>query len=64
MNGRALIEAFNIMGFSEKEQSSILRTVAAVLHLGNITVVKESRAMVKPDLPPMLVPRLKKVCRL
>src|SRR3984885_818394 len=35
----SLIEAFNIMGFSEKEQASILRTVAAVLHLGNIMVM-------------------------
>ncbi len=39
----ALIEAFHIMGFTDKEQSSILRTVAAVLHLGNIRAVKESR---------------------
>ena len=30
------------MGFSEKEQSSILRTIATVLHLGNIGVIKES----------------------
>lgn len=39
----SLLEAFGVMGFSDKDQSSILRTVAAVLHLGNITVVKESR---------------------
>jgi myosin protein heavy chain len=38
-----LIEAFHIMGFSEQEQSTILKTVAAVLHLGNIRAVKESR---------------------
>lgn len=38
----SLIEAFHIVGFSEKEQVSILRTVAAILHLGNITVAKES----------------------
>ncbi|KAL6711587.1 class II myosin [Coniothyrium glycines] len=38
-----LIEAFHIMGFTTKEQSSILKTVAAVLHLGNIRAMKESR---------------------
>jgi myosin protein heavy chain len=38
----SLIEAFHVMGFSEKEQSSILKTVAIVLHLGNISVMKES----------------------
>jgi myosin protein heavy chain len=39
----ALIEAFHIMGFNDKDQTSILRTVAAVLHLGNIRAMKESR---------------------
>jgi myosin heavy chain 9/10/11/14 len=38
----SLIEAFHVMGFSDKEQSSILKTVAIVLHLGNISVMKES----------------------
>ncbi|KAI4949284.1 hypothetical protein J4E91_005022 [Alternaria rosae] len=38
-----LIEAFHVMGFTDKEQSAILKTVAAVLHLGNIRAVKESR---------------------
>lgn len=40
----SLMEAFNVMNFSDKEQSSILRTVAAVLHLGNIAVMNESRS--------------------
>ncbi|QIW94525.1 hypothetical protein AMS68_000043 [Peltaster fructicola] len=39
---KSLIEAFHIMNFSEAEQSAILSTVAAILHLGNITVAKES----------------------
>jgi myosin protein heavy chain len=39
----ALIEAFHIMGFTDKDQASILRTVAAVLHLGNMRAMKESR---------------------
>lgn len=38
----SLIEAFHVMNFSEGDQMSILRTIAAVLHLGNVTVVKES----------------------
>ena len=38
----SLLEAFHIMNFSEEDQMCILRTVAAVLHLGNITIVKES----------------------
>ncbi|KAF4124511.1 homoserine O-acetyltransferase/O-succinyltransferase [Geosmithia morbida] len=40
----SLMEAFAVMGFDSQEQSSILRTIAAVLHLGNVTVVKESRS--------------------
>ncbi|KAF3480115.1 uncharacterized protein GIQ15_05462 [Arthroderma uncinatum] len=38
----SLIEAFDTMKFGEDDQLAILRTVAAVLHLGNITVGKES----------------------
>jgi myosin protein heavy chain len=60
----SLIEAFNIMGFSEKEQVSILRTVAAVLHLGNITVMKESRAADQARLAQDARPEAEKVCKL
>ncbi|TAQ89190.1 hypothetical protein B7494_g2481 [Chlorociboria aeruginascens] len=60
----SLIEAFNIMGFSEKEQVSILRTVSAVLHLGNITVVKESRAADQARLAPDAHIHAEKVCKL
>ncbi|GAB7345865.1 hypothetical protein MBLNU457_4114t1 [Dothideomycetes sp. NU457] len=38
----SLIEAFHVMGFSENDQKTIIQTVAAILHLGNITVAKES----------------------
>lgn len=38
----SLLEAFHVMNFSEEDQMCILRTVAAVLHLGNITIMKES----------------------
>jgi myosin protein heavy chain len=60
----SLIEAFDIMGFSENEQVSILRTVAAVLHLGNITVVKESRAADQARLAPNARAQAEKVCKL
>lgn len=60
----SLIEALNVMGFSEQEQMSILRTVAAVLHLGNITVVKESRAADQARLAPDARAQAEKVCRL
>jgi myosin heavy chain 9/10/11/14 len=61
---QSLIEAFNIMGFSEKEQASILRTVAAVLHLGNITVMRESRGADQAQLTPDAHADAEKVCRL
>lgn len=60
----SLIEAFNIMGFSEQEQVSILRTVAAVLHLGNIAVMKESRGADQARLAPDARAHAEKVCRL
>ena len=61
---QSLIEAFTIMGFSEKEQISILRTVAAVLHLGNITVMRESRGADQARLTPDAHAHAEKVCRL
>jgi myosin protein heavy chain len=60
----ALIEAFCIMGFSEKDQASILRTIAAVLHLGNIKVIKESRRADQAALEPDAIAQAHKVCRL
>jgi myosin protein heavy chain len=60
----SLIEAFNIMGFADKEQLSILKTVAAVLHLGNITVIKESRGADQAQLAPDAREEAEKVCRL
>jgi myosin protein heavy chain len=59
-----LIEAFNIMGFSEQEQVSILRTIAAVLHLGNITVMKESRGTDQARLDQNARLQAEKVCNL
>ncbi|KAL2158334.1 hypothetical protein VTH06DRAFT_4382 [Thermothelomyces fergusii] len=59
-----LMEAFMVMGFSDEEQASILRTVAAVLHLGNISVVKESRSADQACLPPEGKEVAAKVCKL
>lgn len=39
---KSLIEAFHVMNFSEQDQMCIFRTIAAVLHLGNVTIAKES----------------------
>jgi len=60
----ALVEAFAVMGFSEREQASILRTIAAVLHLGNITVVKESRSADQARLAPDAKEVAARVCKL
>lgn len=49
----SLLEAFHIMDFSPEDQLCILRTIAAVLHLGNVNIVKESlrgdQAALGPD---------------
>ncbi|KAA8572574.1 hypothetical protein EYC84_003176 [Monilinia fructicola] len=60
----SLVEAFDVMGFSEDDQMSILRTVAAVLHLGNITVVKESRSADQARLVPEARAQAERVCKL
>ena len=60
----SLMEAFEVMGFSPEEQLSILRTVAAVLHLGNIEVVKESRAADQARLGPEAKEQAAIVCKL
>ena len=60
----ALIEAFHVMGFSDQEQASILRTVSAVLHLGNVTVMKESLRADQASLTKEAHTQAEKVCRL
>ncbi|KAL9620066.1 MAG: hypothetical protein Q9160_005356 [Pyrenula sp. 1 TL-2023] len=60
----ALIEAFHIMNFSEKDQTQILKTIAAILHLGNVTVVKESTRADQASLAPEARPSVDKACRL
>jgi len=59
-----LIEAFHVMGFNEKDQKSILQTVAAILHLGNITVAKESMRADQASLAANSMESVEKFCRL
>ena len=58
----ALIEAFHIMGFSEKDQTAVLQTIAAVLHLGNVTVMKESVRADQASLSKGAYAQAEKVC--
>lgn len=60
----SLIEAFHVVGFSEKEQASVLRTIAAVLHLGNVTVMRESVRTDQASLTKEAQAQVEKVCRL
>lgn len=60
----SLLEAFHIMGFSDADQTSILRTVAAVLLLGNVTVVKESMRADQASLTEDAYFHAKKACLL
>ncbi|KAK4937271.1 class II myosin [Elasticomyces elasticus] len=59
-----LIEAFHIMNFSEKEQEAVFRTVAAILHLGNVAVRQESRAGDQASLTPEARASVDKACQL
>ena len=60
----SLVEAFHIMGLSQKEQMSIFRTIAGVLHLGNVTVMKESIRADQASLAPEAFEQVEKVCHL
>jgi myosin protein heavy chain len=57
----SLIEAFHVMGFKDEEQSAILKTIAAVLHLGNIKVIRESRRADQAALEPDAIAQARKV---
>ena len=61
---RSLNEAFAVMGFSPKEQFCILKTIAGVLHLGNIVVVKESMRADQARLDSAACRQAEKVCQL
>ncbi|RMJ27364.1 heavy chain [Aspergillus sp. HF37] len=60
----SLIEAFHIMNFSEEDQMRILRTIAAVLHLGNVSIVKESLRADQAALGPDSFDSVEKACQL
>ncbi|WPH04944.1 myosin type-2 heavy chain 1 [Acrodontium crateriforme] len=60
----SLLEAFHVMKFSDSDQKSILQTIAGVLHLGNITVMKESLRADQASLAPGASAAVDKACRL
>jgi len=60
----SLMEAFHVMNFSEDDQLCILRTIAAVLHLGNVTVTKESLRGDQAALTPEAYGSVEKACSL
>lgn len=60
----SLIEAFHIMNFSQQDQISIFKTIAAILHLGNVNVMKESRAADQATLSPEAKLCIDKACKL
>jgi myosin heavy chain 9/10/11/14 len=60
----SLLEAFHVMNFSDRDQTTILKTIAAVLHLGNVTVVKESSRADQAMLSPEAFDAVERACRL
>ncbi|KAL2002862.1 hypothetical protein VTN02DRAFT_5699 [Thermoascus thermophilus] len=60
----SLIEAFHVMNFSDDDQLCILRTIAAVLHLGNVTIGKESLRGDQAALTPDAHETVEKACHL
>lgn len=60
----SLLEAFHVMNFSEEDQVSIFRTVAAVLHLGNISIMKESLRADQAALGRDALGSVEKACQL
>lgn len=60
----SLIEAFHVMNFSEDDQACILRTIAAVLHLGNVSVAKASARAEQAALNPDGHASIEKACQL
>ena len=61
---KVLLEAFGVMGFSDQEQKAVLQTVAAVMHLGNVTAVKESARADQARLAPNAEHAVRKACQL
>ena len=59
-----LVEAFHVMGFSDQEQVAIFKTIAAVLHIGNVAAKQESRATDQAMLTAEAKASLHKACQL
>ena len=59
-----LLEAFHVMNFSEQKQTAILKTIAAILHLGNVSVMKESTRADQACLTAKAKEAVGKACRL
>ncbi|EEP78856.1 myosin-11 (Myosin heavy chain [Uncinocarpus reesii 1704] len=59
-----LMEAFNVMNLSQVDQLAILRTIAAVMHLGNVSVGKESSRADQAKLLPDSYPSVQYACDL
>lgn len=60
----SLLEAFHIMNFSDNDQKAVLQTIASLLHLGNITVMKESLRADQAALSPDAKEPVDRACRL
>ena len=60
----SLLEAFHVMNFSDSDQKAVLQTIASVLHLGNIGVVKESLRADQATLTPEADEWVRKACHL
>ena len=60
----SLVEAFHVMGFSTNDQNSVLRAIAVVLLLGNITVMRESSRTDQGILTKDAISYAEKVCLL
>lgn len=60
----ALIQAFHIMEFSQQDQLAVLRSVAAVLHLGNIRVSKQSMHADQASFDAEAIAQAGKACQL
>lgn len=60
----SLMEAFKVMEFSRNDQLAIFRSIAAILHLGNVRVTKESLYGDQASLDAEAKQQLAKACHL
>ncbi|KAG8525865.1 uncharacterized protein KY384_000625 [Bacidia gigantensis] len=60
----SLLDAFKVIGFTDEEQIAVFRTVAAVLLLGNISIMRESLRADQATLAVDAYPQAQKACQL